>query len=173
MFVVGGGGGSDGSDPGASGFFKYEVFNNLPNNQTVNLKITIGEGGSSRGGDGSPTTVVMDGLEVISAPGGGGAGRPGWSGVDTSKGKGYGNGGSNGLYGSGEELPELCGGVALTPGAAGLFTVTSYQSGAGGVVVEDEKPIQRNTNDGEGFGAGAGEDNLVGYKGVAVVMICE
>ena len=172
VFVVGGGGGSDDAEPGSSGFFKYVVFEGLPNNQTVSLHLFIGEGGSSGGGDGIPTAVMLDGKEVLSAPGGGGAGRLGWSGVDTRN-SGQGDGGSNGQYGSGEVLPELCEGVVLGPGVAGQEKRGGLDAGAGGVVVGGQKPTRRNTQDGEGFGAGAGEDNMKGYKGVAVVMYCE
>ena len=36
-----------------------------------------------------------------------------------------------------------------------------------------EKPSKRNTQDGEGFGAGGGEDQKPGYDGVVVVMLCD
>ena len=62
----------------------------------------------------------------------------------------------------------MCG-VSLNPGNAG---VSSDGSGAGGVVVDGRRPPIRSLVDGEGFGAGGGEDNRPGYKGVVVLKIC-
>ena len=78
-------------------------------------------------------------------------------------------GGSNGEYGSNEPLPHLCS-VNLTPGAAG--SNSGDGAGAGGVVVDGQKPTRRSSKDGEGFGAGGGEDSNKGYPGVVVLTIC-
>ena len=94
---------------------------------------------------------------------GGGRGGAGWSGVNGDI------GGSNGEYGSNEPLPHLCS-VSLTPGAAGYNSGDG--AGAGGVVVGGQKPTRTSRKDGEGFGAGGGEDNNNGYPGVVVLTIC-
>ena len=173
VFAIGGGGGADACSPGASGFFKYQTLSNLPASGTVQLGITIGAGGPSGSGcdesgnsalNGLLTTVLRDGAQVVTAQGGGGAGLPGWSGVVSD------DGGTNGQYGTGETLPVLCGGMALAPGAAG---VSSDGSGAGGVIVNGTKPTRGSSVDGEGFGAGGGEDRRPGYEGVVVVMVCQ
>lgn len=167
LFGVGGGGAADSSIAGSSGFFAYEA--KVPCSRTVELELIIGAGGAS-GGSGTPTTVTLDGRQVLSASGGGGGntGLSGWSGVTSATANSQ--GGSNGQYGSGESLPTLCGGVSLAPGAAGVSSGDG--SGGGGVVVNGEKPVKLNTMDGEGFGAGGGEDDLPGYEGVIVIMLC-
>ena len=132
--------------------------------------MTVGAGGDSST-DGGATVVSVDGSEVLRAAGGGGDRRPGWSG-----GSGGTNAGSNGsdgdlANGSGESLPTLCGGVSLTPGASG--TSTGNGVGAGGVVVGGMKPDRLFDEDGEGYGAGGGEDSKSGYGGVVLWMLCK
>ena len=110
------------------------------------------------------TTVRgLPSLTTFVSAGGGGRGAAGWSGVNGEI------GGSNGEYGSNEPLPHLCS-VNLTPGAAG--SNSGDGAGAGGVVVDGQKPTRRSSKDGEGFGAGGGEDSNKGYPGVVVLTIC-
>jgi len=165
VFAVGGGGAADSTYAGSSGFFKHQTLF-INQTQSVVLDITIGNGGGSSGANGQTTTVR--GLpSVVSAQGGGGAKRPGWSGV------GGGNddvGGFNGKYGTNEPLPILCH-VKLTPGSAG--SSSSDGTGAGGIVVDGQKPTKRSTVDGEGYGAGGGEDDRSGYPGVVVLTLCD
>ena len=157
MFLVGGGGAADSQTAGASGFFKHET---LVMNETLAfvLDVTIG------GGNGETTTVrgLPFSTTFLSARGGG-RGTAGWSGVSGDI------GGSNGEYGSNEPLPHLCN-VSLTPGAAGQ---SGDGAGAGGVVVDGRKPTRTSPKDGEGFGAGGGEDGRQGYPGVVVLTLCE
>jgi len=162
VFVVGGGGAASGGTAGSSGFFEHETLN-VDQTQSFVLEVTIGRGGMSNGASGESTTV--QGLpSIVSAQGGGGSGGPGWSGVSGD------TGGSNGQYGNNEPLPNLCG-VSLTPGAAGYGS--SDGKGAGGVVVDGRKPARTSSVDGEGFGAGGGEDNRHGYPGVVILSLCE
>jgi len=162
VFVVGGGGAANSGTAGSSGFFKHETLN-VDQTQSFVLEVTIGLGGMSIGASGE-STIVQGLPSVVSAQGGGGAGGRGWSGVNGD------TGGSNGQYGSYESLPNLCG-VNLTPGAAGYSS--SDGKGAGGVVVDGQKPTRTSSVDGEGFGAGGGEDNRHGYPGVVVLILCE
>jgi len=171
IFGMGGGGAADSAQAGSSGFFKYEE--NVSCVGSVQIDVTIGEGGNQSGRTGGPTSVALDGQLVLSAPGGGGgsSGISGWSGVTGSSEQS--EGGSNGQYGTGESLPTLCSesGMILTPGAAGISN--GDNSGAGGVIVSGEKPLKLQGVDGEGFGAGGGEDNYLGYDGVVVIMLCD
>ena len=171
VFALGGGGGADRSSPGSSGFFKYAILDLSPGKKQLN--ITIGDGGLDSQ-DGLPTSLTIDSVLLFTADGGGGVGRPGWTGISTSDGQG--TGGTNGQYGTGETLPEMCGGLGLQPGAAGHGSTDGR--GAGGVLVGQvnspiRKPAKRHDQDGEGYGAGGGEDNLPGYPGVLVLMLCD
>jgi len=168
IFGMGGGGAADRHQAGSSGFFKYEE--NVPCVGSVQLQVTIGEGGNQSGRTGGPTSVALDGEVVLSAPGGGGGstGISGWSGVTGSHANSQ--GGSNGRYGTGERLPTLCSGMILTPGQAGRSSGDG--TGGGGVIVNGEKPFKIRGVDGEGFGAGGGEDDYPGYNGVVVIMLC-
>ena len=164
-----GGGGAWLKQPGSSGFFKYQTLSNLSRCGTVQLEIIIGAGGSSSSSstvNGGSTTVSMDGMQVITANGGGGAGGPGWSGVRSGRYGGY-----NGQYGTGERLPTLCGGVTLAPGKAGYKKYRS--TGAGGVIVDGMKPNRTSKSDGEGYGAGGGRYGKTGYNGVVVITLCD
>ena len=127
--------------------------------------VTIGEGGSTDS-HGQATFVTIDDVQVVSAGGGGRAGGAGWSGVSGDV------GGTNGQDGTGESLPRMCGDkVQLTPGAAGVNNGDGR--GAGGVIVRGRKPTKRFPEDGEGFGAGGGEDNRPGHNGVVVLVLCD
>ena len=164
MFAIGGGGAADSGWAGASGYIQH--IPDLSYSGLVELDITVGQGGASSGANGGATTVMVEGTQILSARGGV---RPGvgWSGVGGSTGD---IGGSNGEYGTGESLPNLCGGVSLVPGAAGVHT---DGEGAGGIIVNNEAPSRRYTQDGHGFGAGGGEDNKPGYPGVVVITVCD
>ena len=59
--------------------------------------------------------------------------------------------------------------MVLTPGSAGS---SGDGPGAGGVVVDGQKPARLDSRDGEGFGAGGGEDNRGGYSGAVLLIIC-
>ena len=172
VFVVGGGGAADGSTAGSSGFFKHQILD-VDQTQSYVLDVTIGGGGGSSGESGQSTTVKLSGSDpnviqnLVSAQGGGGSGGPGWSGVG---GANTDVGGSNGKYGTGERLPNLCG-VNIAPGFAGFNMIDG--AGAGGVVVDGRKPRRTDSRDGEGFGAGGGEDRRFGFPGVAVLSLCE
>ena len=170
VFAVGGGGAAGSATAGSSGFFKHETLN-VDQTQAFVLDVTIGDGGRLSGASGGSTTVR--GLpSLVSAQGGGGSGGPGWSGISGDI------GGYNGEYGSNEPLPQLCSAlhrlgtsVNLAPGTAGYNSGDG--AGAGGVVVEGRKPTRTSSKDGEGFGAGGGEDNRHGYPGVVVLTLCE
>ena len=162
VFAVGGGGAADDSYAGSSGFFTL-LSDYISQTQSMVLDIEIGSGGIGYGRDGQTTTVR--GLpSVVSAQGGGGKRGPGWSGVNGEE------GGYNGQYGNNEPLPNLCH-VKLTPGTPG--SGQGDGKGAGGIVVDDRKPTRRSTVDGEGYGAGGGEDNRSGYPGVVVLTLCD
>ena len=163
VFVVGGGGAANSGTAGSSSFFKHETLN-VDQTQSFVLEVTIGLGGMSIGASGE-STIVQGLPSVVSAQGGGGAGGRGWSGVNGD------TGGSNGQYGSYESLPNLCG-VNLTPGAAG-YSSSDGKGGAGVVVDHGQKPTRTSSVDGEGFGAGGGEDNRHGYPGLVVLTLCE
>jgi len=169
IFAMGGGGSADNSQAGASGFFKY--VEDVPCHGSVVLGVTIGEGGKRSGDSGDPSSVVLDGRVVLSAPGGGGGstGISGWSGVAGPSANS--RGGSNGEFGTGERLPTLCSGMGLTPGGAGVSAGDG--TGGGGVILSGDKPDRIYDVDGEGFGAGGGEDGFLGYNGVVVIMLCE
>ena len=173
IFAVGGGGAANGGTAGSSGFFKHRTVA-INKTQSLVLDITIGNGGSYSGADGQNTTVLglpslsLFGSPEVSAQGGGGAGGPGWSGVSGD------TGGFNGNYGSHEQLPILCpagNAPSLTPGLAG--SNQSDGKGAGGVIVDGEKPARRGHMDGEGYGAGGGEDDRSGYPGIVVLTLCD
>eukprot|EP00092_Neocalanus_flemingeri_P029001 GFUD01031484.1.p1 GENE.GFUD01031484.1~~GFUD01031484.1.p1 ORF type:complete len:682 (-),score=170.56 GFUD01031484.1:675-2681(-) len=92
FFLIGGGGGGDkGGEGGSSGFFKYERVKAAVNGQT-SVKISIGQGGSTSGGNGTPTYVAVDGYTII-ANGGGGNGGQGWSEGGNDSANGFYNGG--------------------------------------------------------------------------------
>ena len=72
--------------------------------------------------------------------------------------------------------------TSLTWGADGSSEISSYGTiyGKGGVIVDGRKPTRQSTLDGVGFGAGGGYDiqnyyspTNAGYKGVAVLSLCE
>ena len=168
IFAVGGGGAADARNSGSSGFFQYH-FSTLVSN--VEITITIGAGGVEAGQDGEDTVVVLNGVETITAKGGGGKAGPGWSGG--AQNMQAGSNGANGegfTNGNGQLLPTLCANIDLSPGAAG--PKHDDTGGAGGVVIFDKKPSKSFPNDGEGFGAGGGEDRHPGYDGVVVIMVC-
>ena len=173
VFVIGGGGAADGATAGSSGFFKHQILD-VDQTQSYVLDVTIGVGGGRYSGEsGQSTTVKLSSISgsdthLVSAQGGGGSGGPGWSGVGGVNGD---VGGFNGKYGTGERLPNLCSGVNLTPGQAGYNR--NDGAGAGGVVVDGRKPRRTDSRDGEGFGAGGGEDRRFGFPGVAVLSLCE
>ena len=162
MFAVGGGGAASGSYAGSSGYFKQKTID-ITQTQTLVIDITIGLGGSTSGANGQATTVQST-LFTVSAQGGGQGTGTGWSG-----GTGGGTGGYNGQYGSGEQLPTLCQ-ATLTPGAAGYGG--NHGGGGGGVIVNGQKPARLFVDDGEGYGAGGGEDHRNGYAGVVVLTVC-
>ena len=165
MFLVGGGGAADSSTAGSSGFFTYQT-NDVSQHESLFFDITIGDGGRTDGACGKPTTVSwaqQEGGQVIrklSARGGEGAGGAGWSRI----------GGYNGGYGTNEPLPSFCQ-VNLTPGQAGYGQADG--NGAGGVIVDGQKPFRSAFWDGEGYGAGGGVDGRSGYPGVVVLVLCE
>ena len=168
IFAVGGGGSANGLNSGSSGFFGL---NTEAEEKMHEVRIHVGSGGSG-GLNGGATTVSIDGTEVLRAPGGDGSGRPGWSG-----GTNYPPAGFNGSRGSsfsgngnGAGLPELCGIVFLSPGSAGN---SSDGPGAGGVIVDGQKPTRLDSRDGEGYGAGGGEDYRDGYSGAVLLTICK
>jgi len=168
VFAMGGGGGADDSYSGSSGFFSYQE---LPVEASgiYPVSVTIGEGGDYS--DGTPTEVIVEKLGTITARGGGKAGRAGWSGGSSEKGGWNGGDGDSKSNGSGESLPTVCGdGVTLTAGPTGRYD--SDGTGGGGVIVNGQKPSQVYYRDGEGYGAGGGEDNYDGYDGIAVLMLC-
>ena len=182
VFAVGGGGGASNYYSGSSGFFAKYIREIENSTKKIKLSIELGAGGSggygggSSGGstiglDGGVTTVSINGAVVLRAPGGGGSGRPGWSGGTNSPPAGF-NGASGSSFsgnGNGAELPELCGDVVLTPGAAGS---SSDGPGAGGVILDGQKPTRLDSRDGEGYGAGGGEDNRDGYPGAVLLAVC-
>merc|ERR1712059_166559 len=143
-------------------------------NVTVNA--VIGEGGSNSR-DGGTTYVELinpgkkEGLIVATAAGGGGRARNGWSGGGTDNAGSNGSDGDQGDNGNGDILPELCGNSILSPGSAGY--AHGDGPGAGGVIVDGQKPTKRYMYDGEGFGAGGGEDGHAGYDGVVVLILCD
>ena len=186
MFLVGGGGAADGgyadsysysyssyadsSYAGSSGFFMHQTFV-VHQTQSFVLEVIVGKGGTY-GGDGQSTEVrgLYTSPSSLLARGGGGAGRDGWSGGSGGGGSGGANGSNgHGQNGSGEALPTVCG-VELAPGDSG--TNSSDGEGGGGVIVDGQKPTRNHYQDGEGFGAGGGEDNLSGYPGVVVLSLC-
>jgi hypothetical protein len=183
VFAVGGGGGADDVYSGSSGFFKYHTQQTVQADTVVNVKVVIGGGGAGTGQDGGDTVMTIVGSTVVTAGGGGGAARPGWSGgtnqnlAGSNGSSGYnwpgGSTAAGGTNGSGETLPSLCGGIALTPGAAGTMQKPGFEGGAGGVIVDGQKPTRSDARDGEGYGAGGGEDSRPGYGGVAVLMVCD
>ena len=178
LFAIGGGGGASDWYSGSSGFFADYVRETEDAKKKITVLIEIGSrgsggygGGSTGGLDGGATTVSIDGVVVLRAQGGGGSGRPGWSGGTNNPPAGF-NGASGSSFsenGNGEELPELCGSVFLSPGAAGS---SSDGPGAGGVIVNGQKPTRLDSRDGEGYGAGGGEDNRDGYSGAVLLTIC-
>ena len=164
VFAVGGGGGADSSTAGASGFIKKA---SIAGDQThaMKLVVTIGHGGSSSH-NGQASSVSLNGKQIITAGGGGRGVGAGWPGVSGD------TGGTNGQYGTMEPLPTLCSNkVQLSPGAAGVDA--SDGKGAGGVIVDGKKPTKQSKKDGEGFGAGGGEDHRSGYSGVVVLVLCD
>ena len=179
MFLVGGGGAASSRFAGSSGFFTHQT-NDISQHESLFFDITIGDGGSSCCPSpvqyntvqysGKPTTVSwaqQEGGQVIrklSARGGEGAGGAGWSGVTGEI------GGYNGGYGTYELLPSFCQ-VNLTPGQAGYGQADG--NGAGGVIVDGQKPFRSAFWDGEGYGAGGGVDGRSGYPGVVVLVLCE
>ena len=173
-FAVGGGGGSDDSYSGSSGFFHKYIGTEATVQTSVVVGVSIGAGGLAGGFNGTATNVTVDGKQVMSAAGGGGKGGEGWSGgTNTQQAGSNGKNGSNPLTlpnGNGLSLPGLCQGVTLTPGAAGT---AGDGPGAGGVIVGGRKPNRSSIVDGEGFGAGGGEDSRAGVRGVAVIMLCD
>jgi len=97
-------------------------------NRTLEVLVTIGEGGSYKN-NGYASSVTIGGRQVVLARGGGGEGRPGWSGVHGD------NGGTNGQDGTGESLPRMCGDkVLLTPGAAGTDSNGNHAGDGRGAV---------------------------------------
>ena len=79
VLVVGGGGGADSARAGSSGFFKKATLQSN-GTSTLSLNVTIGDGGADSS-DGGTTSIMIGSSQNVSASGGGGAGRPGWSGV--------------------------------------------------------------------------------------------
>jgi len=168
VFIMGGGGGADDSVSGSSGFFKYQEWA-IASSGLVTVNVKIGKGGDNQ--DGEPTEVDVPGVGAVKAEGGGYAGRNGWSGGSSEKGGWNGGSGDSKSNGSGEKLPTVCGeGVTITAGATGDYD--SDGTGGGGVVVNGEKPYRRYYRDGEGYGAGGGEDDYDGNDGVAILMLC-
>jgi len=168
VFAMGGGGGADDSYSGSSGFFSYEVLP-VEASGTYNVNVTIGRGGDYA--DGTPTEVLIKNVGTVTARGGGKARGAGWSGGSSEKGGWNGGSGDSQSNGSGEPLPTVCGeGVTLTAGPTGRYD--SDGTGGGGVIVNGQKPSQVYYRDGEGYGAGGGEDNYDGYDGIAVLMLC-
>ena len=161
VFAIGGGGGGRGSDTGGSrGGFKHVLVDNHSNQSSLELTITIGEGGQG-GARGGSTTIR--GLPDYFSASGGLSGR---------------------YHGSTEPPPDLCG-ISITWGADGRLDSGSHyydRPGQGGVIVDGRKPRRRQgKNDGEGFGAGGGYDGSYGYtsgrragfKGVVVLSLCK
>ena len=161
VFAIGGGGADGVGTAGSSGFFKHTTVD-ITQTQTLVIDITIGLGGRSCCNSGQATTVEST-LFTVTAQGGGQGTGTGWSGGNS------GTGGYNGQYGSGEQLPSLCQ-VTLTPGAAG--DGGNHGGGGGGVIVNGQKPSRLFIDDGEGYGAGGGEDHRNGYAGVVVLTFC-
>merc|ERR1719348_484838 len=176
IFLVGGGGGADDSYSGSSGFFKYDEIT-VEAKGTYTFNLNIGYGGDYNNGGSTDLVIFQDDLGPSgvlyrnSAAGGGKARGNGWSGGSSEKGGWNGSNGQDEYNGSGEQLPSLCSPeVSLTPGQTGAYD--SDGTGGGGVIINGLKPITRFRKDGEGFGAGGGENNFDGYAGAAVIMVC-
>ena len=73
--------------------------------------------------------------------------------------------------GSGAELPILCRKVKLHAGAHGEGN-DQEGGGGGGILIEGRKSCRHTLLNGEGFGAGGGEDYQDGSDGVVVLMLC-
>jgi len=178
IFLVGGGGGADDSYSGSSGFFEYEEWT-VPQDKLYDFFLTLGSGGDYSSG--APTTLAIsqpkDQREYgnfwsLTANGGGNSRGQGWSGGSSELGGWNGGNGQDEYNGNGNSLPAPCSPlVSLSPGQTGTYD--SDGTGGGGVIVNDIKPDKRWKRDGEGFGAGGGEDNYDGYAGVAVIMVCQ
>ena len=179
LFAVGGGGGGDVDESaGSSGFFVYTFYQKAIDSGPLLVNITIGTGGSGPGGHDGHVTRVVIGEKSIEAKGGGGNGRSGWSGGGDNGGNGGFNGSSGGGSnhvngnGSGAELPALCRNVKLNAGAQGEG-LKREGGGGGGIVIDGRKCCRNNMLDGEGYGAGGGEDDHDGSPGVVVLMLCD
>ena len=179
LFAVGGGGGGDVDEcAGSSGFFVYTFYQKPVGSGPLSVNITIGPGGTGHGGhDGGVTSIVM-GDKAVEAKGGGGNGRSGWGGGGDNGGNGGFNGSSgrgsqdvNG-NGSGAELPVLCRDIKLSAGKNGKG-INREGGGGGGILIEGRKSCRHNLLNGEGYGAGGGEDDQEGSAGVVVLMLCD
>jgi len=153
VFAIGGGGsGYTNYRGGSRGVFRHVLVDNHSSQSTLELTITVGDGGKN-GANGGLTTIR--GLpEYLSASG-----------------ASYGGG-----FRSVEPLPDLCG-TSIAWGADG--SANHYDKpGQGGVIVDGRKPTRQYNRDGEGFGAGGGYNrhgygSRPGYKGVVVLSLCK
>jgi len=151
VFAIGGGGGF-GYKGSSRGGYKNVLVDNHSNQSTLELTITVGEGGDYNTAGG--LTTIRGLPEYISASG-----------------ASYGGG-----FRSVEPLPDLCG-TSIAWGTDG--SVNHYNDiGQGGVIVDGRKPTRQYNRDGEGFGAGGGYNKHgyganPGYKGVVVLSLCK